>query len=354
MNTTLVTRPIFIVGAGRSGTTLLRSLLSAHSRISVAPETHFMRRAVDEGGLGRGAPTDFDAFWNRYISSVRFKDLGVNASRCLELVDQQGEQSFRSVFRAVLTAYGERVGKDRIGEKTPGHVHFLSQLLEWFPEARILVLQRDPRAVVASQLRTPWVEGRLASASLRYGLLVRKRLYYIAYYAEDWVRIYQSVVPAWREDSRMLIVSYETLVDDPESEARRICRHLGEHYEPEMLHNRTDTTVPMPAGTMGKSGWEEWRKEHAAQTLRPISSDSLTKWEKQLSGAEIAMIEGRCIRGMRAAGYALSTPPLQRWLGEAFSRVVHVSGNSETRVRARAKRITHPLRSLAGSGRRSG
>ena len=39
-----ISRPVFIVGPGRSGTTLLRSLLSAHSRITVTPETHVLAR----------------------------------------------------------------------------------------------------------------------------------------------------------------------------------------------------------------------------------------------------------------------------------------------------------------------
>lgn len=52
-------RPVFIAGAGRSGTTLMR-LLSAHSRICVRPETHFMARAEKWGFRERDAPLDID------------------------------------------------------------------------------------------------------------------------------------------------------------------------------------------------------------------------------------------------------------------------------------------------------
>lgn len=52
-------KPIFIVGPGRSGTTLVRSLLSAHSRIAVTPETHFgsWPRGAGRGGPGVETPT---------------------------------------------------------------------------------------------------------------------------------------------------------------------------------------------------------------------------------------------------------------------------------------------------------
>ena len=33
----------FIVGAGRSGTTLLRMMLAVHPELAIPPETHFLR-----------------------------------------------------------------------------------------------------------------------------------------------------------------------------------------------------------------------------------------------------------------------------------------------------------------------
>ena len=357
LDSSLIERPIFIVGAGRSGTTLLRSLLSAHSRISIAPETHFMKTADVDSGLDSGAPRDFEAFWRSYSSSIRFIDLGVDAEHCRELIEQQGEPTFRGIFSAMLVAYGETCSnKARIGEKTPGNIHFLSHLLEWFPEAQVIILRRDPRAMVASQLHTPWIRNRLTPLSLRGGLLAGKRLHAVASQANGWARIYEKMVPRWQGDPRVLTVSYEALVQDGEGEIRAICDFLEEPYEPLMLSGRTKETVPSPTAMAETHDdpWREWRREHHAQSLRPISADSIGKWKKELTKLEVGMIEGRCIRGMRAAGYAPSTPALQRWLGEAFSRTVHISGNFETRARARAKRITHPLRSLAGSGRRSG
>jgi hypothetical protein len=356
VRTPLVTRPIFIVGAGRSGTTLLRSLLSAHSRISIAPETHFMKRAVDEGGFGRDAPADFDAFWSRYTSALRFKDLAIDADRCRELIDQQGEHTFRSVFRAVLTAYGERVGKGRIGEKTPGHVHFLSELLEWFPDARVLVLQRDPRAVVASQLRTPWVASRRVSPSLRKGLFIGKRAYEVAFYADDWATIYEKVVPTWDADPRIMILSYEALVADAESALRTICDFLGESFEPALTNNRTNDTVPVAAGTpeIKDDLWRRWRSEHHTQTLRPVTTASIDKWKAGLSEADVSIIEGRCGKAMLAAGYIPSATALQQSIGRLFAGTLAAIGDAETRGRALVKRRIGPIPSFDRNTRKGG
>ena len=352
MKNSLITRPIFIVGAGRSGTTLLRSLLSAHSRIAVTPETHFMKWTASQENLESGAPRDFEAYWDRYTSWIRFKDLGVDADHCRELIEQQGNRTFRSVFRAVLTAYGEKIGKERIGEKSPAHVHFLSRLLEWFPDARVLVMQRDPRAVVASQLRTPWVEMRQTPVSLRKGIFIGKRLHEVAFYADDWATIYEKVVPAWQEDPRILCVSYEVLVNDVENELRTVCEFLEEQYEPKMLDGRKNDTVPVPAGTaeIENELWRDWRSKHHAQTLRPVSADSVEKWKKELTGTAVAMIEGRCSEGMSAAGYALSLPPMRRSMGRLLSGISSTAGDAETRIRALTKRVIGPVPRFVRSG----
>lgn len=310
-----------------------------------------MKRAEKEGGLESGVPDEFDAFWDRYTSWVRFKDLGLDADRCRELVERQGERTFRGVFRAVLMAYGERVGAARVGEKSPGHVLFLPQLLKWFPKARIIIMRRDPRAVVASQLHTPWVQNRLTPFSLRGGFLLGKRCHEVAYYADDWTTIYEDITTTWQDDPRVHIVAYEDLVQDAEGELRAVCDFVGESYEPAMLTERTRETVPLPAGT-AKSDLERWRRKHHDKTLRPISADSLEKWKERLSQTEVAMVEGYCT-GMRAAGYAPSMPALHRSIGRVVTEAVLKTGSAEEGMRRIAGKVIGKVLHLYHSARRT-
>lgn len=348
MTETDLEHPIFIVGPGRSGTTLLRSLLSAHSQMMITPETHFMKQAEEDGGLDNGVPTDFETFWSKYTDSIRFADLGVDADRCLDLVDEQGERTFRNVFAALLAAYGERTGKRRVGEKTPGHVYFIPYLLAWFPEARMVIMQRDPRAIIASQLRSPWLHNHLSSRSVRRPIVLRTRLYQVAHSAKNWVRIYERIVPEWRGDSRVCMVSYEAIVQNVEGEMHKLCDFLGESFEPAMLNDRSSDTVPRPSGTetMGDDAWRQWRREHHAKTLQPVSSDSLDKWREGLTGLEVAMIEGHCERGMRAAGYRPSLSSLQRSAGRALMDTVLAGARTEESARTVARKALRPIRNL--------
>lgn len=338
-----LSRPIFIVGPGRSGTTLLRGLLSAHSRIAVTPETHFMARA-DAWGLRNGAPKNFEAFWTEYIGWLRFRDLGVDATRCRELIDRQNEYSFASTFRAVLSAYQECAGKARVGEKTPGHSAYLSTLLDWFPDARILFTQRDPRAVVASQLKTAYVRKKMTTRSLRHGLLTGKREEQIIFYARQWFENFEKFRAPWQDDSRVYTVVYEDLVRDTESEFRSICAFLEEDFEASALSDRRGESVPIHAARDSDPQMEQWRREHHNKSVAPITSDSLTKWKSELTPREVALIEACCKKPMIAKGYSLSTSKHSLAIAKAAASSLAFSGAAEARMRSLASR---PIRSHA-------
>jgi hypothetical protein len=328
-NTTLSEPPIFIVGPGRSGTTLVRKILSAHSRITILPETQFIEWADQRENIKR-APTDFDAFWNKYTSWIRFRYLEIDPDRCLELINQQEHRTIRDIFTSVLIAYGEKTGKKRVGEKSPSHVQYLHILLEWFPDARIIIMQRDPRAVIASSLGTPWVKKRITPASLRNGVFSSSRLYELLYKAKNWNNIFETIIPGWESDSRIHIVAYEDLVRNPKKEVSKICRFIGETYEDGMLMKResdiSDVTGEDPMAEQVK----QW-KQHHSKTHRPISTSSLGKWKKKLSGLEVAMVEAICIKGMRRRAYNPSLSTGKRIAGFFLTRA-HIAAEKIERI----------------------
>jgi len=340
--TSLTESPIFIVGPGRSGTTLIRSILSAHTRISITPEMQFMQW-VDKREDVRKAPEDFDSFWKEYATWVRFLDLNVDPDRCLELIDLQGEQNFQNIFKAVLTAYMEKTGKARVGEKSPSHVRYIGTLLEWFPKARIIIMLRDPRAVVSSQLGTPYVQERITETSLRRGYFVESRMLEVVRYSDDWSMIFDEIAPKWESDSRVRVLTYEELAQNPEKEVRSLCDFLGETYENVMIVGRKKESVPMPAGKTPNQNLEQWRRKHHEKSMRPISTKSLNKWKKNLSSIEVAIIENRCKKGMQKYGYSPSLSTLSRFKGGIYSHAFLAAEKSEFFARTIFKSIRSRL-----------
>lgn len=325
-------RPIFIVGAGRSGTTLLRSLLSAHSRIAVTPETHYMKWIERHGALC-DQEQNFSELWEAYMETWRFKSLGVEPARCGELAGELGDISCRNAFLAMLAAYGERLGKARVGEKSPSHARYLEQLFEWYPDARVIFMQRDPRAVIASKLKNLWVTREITPLSIRAGVLVGSRMHVVARESDAWALVYETHLPRWQDDPRVLVVAYESLVHNPEPEFRKVCELLEEPFEPEVFTNRTSETVAMPAARAPDLDLKAWNKEHNEKTLRPITTASLDKWKSELSATEAAMIEGVCEKGMAQTGYNPSVSGFRRATGRSLARLSTTGERAEAALR---------------------
>ena len=323
--------PFFIVGSGRSGTTLLRSLLSRHSDLAVTPETHFMARAYRDGAGVRDAPADFDAFWRDLVSWSRFTDLGVDPDDVLARIDRGGSRDFRAVFAAMLEAYGARMGKRRVGEKTPGHRHYLDRLFAWFPETRILVLRRDPRDVVASHLGSPWVTGQMRPRRLRAPFVRRLRLFHVAERALLWRQANGELLAGAGRNPRMHVVVYEDLVTQPERELRRVCSFLGEEYQPAMLAPRAaGQEAPQEQVNAGAAAWDAWMKMHTAKADAAVSADSIGRWRERLCPTEAALIESICSSVMERYGYE---PEMQRTARTAFGHAVLRTGRAEDWLR---------------------
>ena len=325
--------PIFVVGPGRSGTTLMRSLLSAHPEVAVTPETHFMHIASEAGWLpGR---RNGRAVWRAYHDHVRFLELGLDRGEVEARITDPDD--VRDVFTAVLSAYLERAGKKRIGEKTPGHWHHLPTLLRWFPGARVVVMRRDPRASGASQLKTPWVRNRLMPVSWRSGVFLAKRTQRIAGDARAWTRLHGMIERDWQEDARILSVSFEALTADPEGVLRPLCALVGLDFDRRMIDGRTSEAVRAPADVAGHAAWQGWQTAHHAKTREPITTGP-ERWRHEMSEREVAIVEGFCAPMMDRFGYDVTATPAARRRARASAEFHLHAARFEKRLRVALRR----------------
>ena len=325
--------PIFILGAGRSGTTLMQSLLSAHGRIAVTPETHFC--AIWEQRTGRPVADPaacFEAGWRGYLASRRFADLGLTPEEARAVLERGPERTARTALAALMTAYGEAQGKPRVGEKTPGHWRHARTLLDWFPEARVIVMRRDPRAVAASKMRAPW-----AAQAMRFAgtsLARATRLHVVAEEARHWLRIYREAMPPLLAGPRATQVAYEELAREPEAVTRRVCAFLGEAFEPTMLGDRSAQAAADGGGT--EAQWDGWRAGHLAAARRPVGQESIERWRAELAPREVAAIEAVAGEAMEEAGYALASGAPERRSAARLARAAMAAGEAELAARRAA------------------
>jgi hypothetical protein len=280
--------PIFIVGANRSGTTLVRLILNAHSRIAIPDELIYFDsylasvpieawRAPD---LSEATYSAFvEDFLDRASASLPGLDPAVLTSRILE-----GAPNFKRPYQLVLDAWARHHGKPRWGEKTPGNLFYADILYDMFPKARFIYVVRDPRAGVASMQRVSFLPDDVV-----FNVLSRRK------HDTTGRATLERHVPA----PRRMTVRYEDLVRDPAAVVRTLCDFIGEDFEPSMLHFHRDADDYMKA---------EAARDYNAAATAPISASKIAAWKDRLTTDEVAIVEHLCRDVMRRFGYRAVTP----------------------------------------------
>jgi tetratricopeptide (TPR) repeat protein len=190
-------RPIFVLGMPRSGSTLVEQLLAAHPAVASAGEIDVLGPIVRE-------------VWPT-LSAATVDDLRAQ-------VRTIGERYLRATD-------GAAAGKPRLTDKTLEYVQLVPLIHVTLPNARIVHIRRDDLDACFSCFATFFADHKVPFA---YDLRELGN-YYRGYLAmmERW----RPFVPA----DRLLEVRYETLVDDFETQARRIVAFCGLPWDPACL-----------------------------------------------------------------------------------------------------------------------
>lgn len=185
----LVESPVFVLSAVRSGSTLLRALLDAHSQMCSPHELHLKDIDVVLGG-------DF--------AERSMREFGLAAADLRYLL-------WDRLMHLLLARSGKRI----FVNKTPTDAFVWREIRQSWPRARYLFLLRHPAAIAHS-----WD---------------RAQIHWTFDEAVADVRRYVAAVEEARRHLPGLTVRYEELTAEPDVQLRRVCRFLGTDFEPGML-----------------------------------------------------------------------------------------------------------------------
>jgi len=218
-----VQEPIFLLGAHRSGTTLLGLMLRGHSTIGWMGEFEY---AVDFIDATTGEFPDRSEFERALNTDRRFRARGFQLDP---------ELSPRELADSMLTQTMESQQKPRIGAAM--HRHF-ERALDLWPDARVIHLLRDGRDVALSRIKLGWA-GNVWSSAPAWAEI-----------EESWDALHPPLAPEQVHEVR-----YEELVAEPERELSHICTFLGIDYEPNMLRYPDRSNYAPPDPTLS----QQWR-----------------------------------------------------------------------------------------------
>ncbi|MCH7777497.1 MAG: sulfotransferase [Gemmatimonadetes bacterium] len=260
----------FIVGAPRSGTTLMQSILSAHSKIFSGPETSFFSRIVPLLGAAYSHPeqrvTEDDIV--RIASDFEYMT-GIGAN--FRSVVQPGA-TIRETFEALLRLFNPD-DKPCWVEKTPIHAMHMMAIRRFYPTAKYIHVIRDPVDSVTSMIH------------LKPTSLTDTRILYLSA-VRAHAALWKSCVSAplrFPDQDKVLHLHFEDLVRNPGNTVKRLCGFLGFRFEPAMLQS-----FHQAADHLFSADYTPWLKVN----LDPgLNQGAVHKWRGRLSPYTIWLIQ---------------------------------------------------------------
>jgi len=272
----VIPSPIFVVGVGRSGTSLLHSMLNSHPDISCLPEIHFFRRYLARRVVRKWVDVRGpDRFLELLMDDREFARCGISP-RTLLSPFLEGREIFsaKAAYRRLLelhlhsTSSGGPTPK-YLGVKDPRLLDYLDDLRRVFPQGRVLQIVRDPRDVLVSRMGAEWSAGRhWLLHVLTYNTQMKLARARAQTTLSDWY---------WT-------VRYEDLLEEPESQLARLCAWLEIGYSKQML------SFQHAARELVSTNEYSWKKE----TLGPLLRKNHGKWRECLSKTQREITEAIC------------------------------------------------------------
>ncbi len=203
--------PLFVVGMWRSGTSLLYRLINQHPQICL----------MYEGDLpvlgplfmwGNHRP-NWSEYWDFWSGALRRHAIDP-ATIPTDLKD------LRTAIRRIYRAYA---GPAIWGCKSPNYYDRLQELHDMFPDARFVIIWRDPADVCRSVLR---------AGQVSYSWFNRRGMFHRALFGHQVLK--QECEALVRRAAHLHQIQYEDLIKDPETATMGICEFLNLPFEPKM------------------------------------------------------------------------------------------------------------------------
>lgn len=256
--------PIFIVGTQRCGTTLLASMLSCHPNLFITQETALLLHI--DTWLKRSRFTE--AVADLIIQDQRWKDFGIPAELFRQKLTSYKILTPGIVLNAFYDCVVEISGKPRWGDNTPVYSEMLRSIVRIWPDAFIIHIIRDGRAVAASWLKLSWGPKKIDQA------------------AHTWKRR----IIKCRADSQVarnfLEIKYEKLVEDPQNILQEICAFIQEKYDDCMLRYPELDGKSRYYGMIQNPNWPE-RKVYHKHIIRSPDPDLAIQWKTDLDNTQV-------------------------------------------------------------------
>ncbi len=305
------TTGIFIVGAPRSGTTLLQSIIATHSEFYSLPETSFFNTILPILGLHYFNPeTPID---QHAMDTIKYNFKTMTGVTINDDCAMQTGMPVKEAFESLLSCFNTE-SKPRWVEKTTNHAGSMLAIKRFYPDARFINIIRDPVDAIASMKHIKPVS------------IEDFRVNYISSYhghAQIWRNCVTSALH-YPAQGNVLHVFFEELIINPKKVINNVCRFLEISFEISMIES---------FHSMAKSLFSQQHSPWQSATLNPgLHTEAVFKWRKRLPRSTVWLIQHYTEDLARYLGYYEEMGPvpllikLPRLIFDKSIRLISASG----------------------------
>jgi hypothetical protein len=242
---------IFILGPGRSGTSLLQSMLDSHSKVEFMKENQYLRNVL----YGKSSISWFLENRKDRLNNLDY----LNNYKTLNKLD----------FYIKMINKESKPEIKYIGDKDPNLLDHIEKLISDFQKSKIIFMIRDPRDIILSRIKAKW------SSKWPFFFQIL-----IVYSQLNKYNKFMSKI----DDSTSFIntVKYEDLISFPDKIIYDICSFLNIKYEKEMLDYKKSSKRLVSKNEM------EWK----TKTLQNLDKNNFNKWKNEFSSEKIYFLNG--------------------------------------------------------------
>jgi len=307
--------PIFIVGPHRSGSTLWHNLIAMCPGVMRLTDPRFLgdRRHKDFncflkscGDLSvddnvdtmvemcfskQNVPGLDSTFWRfENIEAVKNPELKKEISNRIKQSDRS-LGAIAKIFIEEITRFG---GCERACVKFPVDIRHIPELLQWFPDCKLVHITRDPRAVAMSKSNDPSGTAIKITRYPGFAWFIRRLAMWF-------------VIPQYRWTSRLhlrlkhlpnyRLFRYEDLLAQPEIALRKLCEFIDVDFTDDLLHPET-----------GRH--EHQRSSLTGRQRKAFDPNAAIRWQRTISVFDRWLITTLTKGSMKQMGYDPGTHPV--------------------------------------------
>jgi len=267
----------YIVGIGRSGSTLLTTILNSHSKIKGVPEIRIIIYFLNQYKKKQKIDDEFVSYIKDYVEeyqSIRPSNV-VNLHS--EKIETPGEDNgFFEYCKEVFSYFdinGVHGRKDIYIDKNPPYTYHYNRLNSLSGESKFIILVRDYRANILSRKQKQYAKSGN-----------------VAFNAFNW-RFFHKEIEKYRNQSNCIVVRYEDLVSNLEEELLKICDFIDVEFEEGLLNYQK---IDFNKSEIKKGVTDKFVKHHFKGLKKDVNTSRINAWKEQLTAKEIKTAEQIC------------------------------------------------------------